>query len=93
MGTKDPPLRPLTFVERYNRMWTDNGSIRDSVLTVLSNIEDCPQVQQATLMIENMKKELAEDEDELNFEEKYDRVRKVFSDISEILRSTKSKKV
>ena len=44
-------------------------------------------------MIENMKKELAKDEDELNFEEKYDRVRKVFSDISEILRSTKSKKV
>lgn len=44
-------------------------------------------------MIENMKKELAQEGENLNFDEKYDRVRKVFADISEILRSTKSKKV
>jgi len=39
MGTYDPPIRPLTYEERYRKIWIDNHCLRENVLNVLKKIE------------------------------------------------------
>ena len=39
MDTTDPPVRALTYEERYNRLWKETGCLKESVKLVLDSIE------------------------------------------------------
>ena len=45
MGTLDPPIRALTFEERYKKLWEESGCLKESVMTVLESMEPCAQVE------------------------------------------------
>ena len=39
MGTYDPPIRELSFKEKYHRIWESKENIRDTLLELLYKIE------------------------------------------------------
>lgn len=39
METDEPPIVPLSYEERYNRLWVKEGCLKLSVLDVLNSIE------------------------------------------------------
>jgi len=39
MDTLDPPIRELTYQERYKRLWTEQGCLRETVWKVLDQVE------------------------------------------------------
>jgi hypothetical protein len=41
MNTLEPPIRALTFKERYQRLWEESNSLKDNVLETIYKIEDC----------------------------------------------------
>lgn len=39
MMTDEPPIRALTFEERYKRLWIESGCLKENVIFVLDKIE------------------------------------------------------
>ena len=54
MKTRDPPIRELSFEERYKRFWVEPGCIRESVKKILNMIEKTfvAQVDSALLKLQ-----------------------------------------
>ena len=54
MNTRDPPIRELSFEERYKRFWVEPGCIRESVRKILNMIEKTfiAQVDSALLKLQ-----------------------------------------
>lgn len=88
------------------RLWEETNSIKDNVLETISKIEDCPQKEQAIIMLrdcdttsdaikaqEKQSSSTGLSPQELVSKLKYEKVRKVLADISAILRSVNSSKV
>lgn len=53
MNTREPPIRGLTFKERYMRLWEETNSIKDNVIDTIHKIEDCAQKTQALIMLKD----------------------------------------
>jgi hypothetical protein len=48
MGTDDPPIRELTYQERFKKMWVEPNCLRENIIKVLDKIETpCAQVDSA----------------------------------------------
>jgi hypothetical protein len=39
METEEPPIISLNYEDRYNRLWTKEGCLKDAVLDVIEKIE------------------------------------------------------
>jgi len=39
MMTSEPPIRALTYEERYRRIWIESGCLKENVIHVLDQIE------------------------------------------------------
>jgi len=97
MKTTEPPVRALTYQERYHKLWTSAGCLKEQVVAVLSSIEMDKwgaQVTQSQKLISDTEAtiQLAMDDntEDLLYKDKYNGVRKVLADISDILRSVNS---
>ena len=55
MNTMDAPIRVLSSKEKYQSLWSKPGCIRENVMQVLDEIEECPQVEQVKIMIKDYK--------------------------------------
>ena len=61
MMTDEPPIRALTFEERYKRLWIESGCLKENVIFVLDKIEKPTwdaQVSQSKKLIEESERSI-----------------------------------
>lgn len=103
METDEAPIVALNYEERYLRLWEKEGCLKNGVLEVISKIEKenwNTQVTQAKKLIEEIDsqimvptEDLSEAEKEQVFRTRFEEVRAVLGNVSDILRSANSLKV
>lgn len=52
MGTFEPPIKDLSFKERFRRLWENEGSLKSSLIIVLHAIEECPEKHESLRLVE-----------------------------------------
>lgn len=100
MQTMEPPIRELTFEERFTKIWDLEGCLRDNIIQVINMIEKdtwSAQVNQALNILKEEKETITISSDtiesEKSFKIKYEKARQKIADVSDILRSVNSFKV
>ncbi len=100
MKTTDPPIFPLSQKEIYERLWTDERSLRDQLLCVLESLkleikdsEQAPKVARIQELLANMIIPLSLGKAEDGYAQANAAVRKKLLEISEVLREIKCESV
>lgn len=96
MNIMEPPIRDLTYQERYNGLWEEEMCLRESLTNVLLLVENCGERDESLSMIYQSlsdKNMLNVEEDEKYFEERFIQIRYILAQISDILRPVKSHRV
>lgn len=40
MGTKEPPIKPLSSKEKFEKLWTEQGCLKHNLVKMLDRIEE-----------------------------------------------------
>jgi hypothetical protein len=43
MKVFEPPIKDLSFEERFTKMWTSEGCVKRQIIEVLDTLEDCQE--------------------------------------------------
>jgi hypothetical protein len=82
MNIMEPPIRDLSFQERYKGLWEEEMCLRESLVNVLNLIENCEERDHSLHMINQSfvdMNPLNVEEDEKFFEERFIQIRYILA--------------